>query len=259
MATKPAAKTTAAKATKPGSNVVPIKSRSLVSVKEQMAAALAEQSGKTAPASGNAIRVTQDKHFLLPDGTKTQGPIDLVIVNFMTNHRFYEGAYDPKNISPPACFAIGPNPQAMVPSAKAPLPQASNCQECPNNAFGSAGEGKACKNSRNMAVLPPDATSDTPMWTLQTSPTANKGFDGLVKSVERVFQVPMAGVVVSVSFDPNETYAKLVFSDPRPNENVGLAFERMDEAKAMLATEPDVTGFVPMSKTPARKAAGARR
>ena len=58
MATKPAAKTTT-KATKPGSNVVPIKSRSLVSVKEQMAAALAEQSGKTAPASGNAIRVTR--------------------------------------------------------------------------------------------------------------------------------------------------------------------------------------------------------
>jgi hypothetical protein len=59
------------------------------------------------------------------------------------------------------------------------------------------------------------------------------------------------------SFDPSVTYAKLVFSNPQPNENVAVGFGRQDEAKALLAVEPDVSGFV---KAPVRGAkAGARR
>lgn len=230
----------------------------VVNIQDMLRAQAAAMSDKTAPASGNAIRVTQDKQFLLPDGTKTPGPLQLVIIDFISKNAFYEGAYDPKAISPPACFAIGSNPLKMVPSANAPLIQSTDCQSCPMNAFGSAGTGKACKNSRVLAVLPPDADENTPLWTLATSPTANKGFDGFVTSVARVFQVPPVGVVATVGFDANETYAKLVFSDPQPNENVGAHFARQDEARAMLAVEPDVSSFVKAAPT-ARGKVAARR
>lgn len=250
MATKPKSTTTAVAVKKPSS-------ANIVSIQAALKAQAESMGDRTAPAGGNSIRITQDKQFLLPDGTKSPGPLELVIVDFTAKNAFYEGAYDPKTITPPACFAIGTNPLKMVPSKNAPLPQAVDCQSCSMNMFGSSGEGKACKNSRVLAVLPPDAEEDTPLWILSTSPTANKGFDGYVTSVARVFQTPPIGVITTVSFDPNESYAKLVFANPQPNPLIAVHFGRQDEAKALLTTEPDVSKFV--SKTPVRGKTAARR
>lgn len=250
MATK--AKPTTAVAVKKASNT------NIISIQDALKAQAAAVSDKVAPASGNSIRVTQDKQFLLPDGTKTPGPLELVIVDFTSKNSFYEGAYDPKNISPPACFAIGTNPLKLVPSKNAPVAQATDCASCPMNQFGSNGTGKACKNSRVLAVLPPDADENTPLWLLATSATANKGFDGYVGGVARVFQMPPVGVVTTVGFDPNETYAKLVFSNPQPNANVADHFARQEEAKAMLAVEPDTSSYV-KAPPPRGKATAARR
>lgn len=239
-------------ATKPKSTAVAVKAASgnIVSIQDALKAQALAMAGRTAPATGSAIRVTQDKQFLLPDGTKTPGPLELVIVDFTSKNMFYEGAYDPKNISPPACFSIGNDIKGMAPSKNAPAPQASSCDSCPMNQFGSAGDGKACKNCRVLAVLPPDADADTPLWILSTSPTANKGFDGYVGSVARLFEMPPIGVVTTVSFDTSVTYAKLVFGDAKPNPNVGMHFARQDEAKAMLAVEPDTSGYVAKAKKP---------
>ena len=121
------------------------------------------------------------------------------------------------------------------------------------NQFGSSGKGKACKNMRLLAVLPPDADADTPLWTLAVSPTAIKGFDGFVGSVARTFQMPPISVIASVDFNPNETFASLTFGDPRPNENLAEHFARQAEAKELLMAEPDVAGF---NQAPAK--AGAR-
>lgn len=252
MATKPKTPSTAVVVKKPSAS-------NIVSIQEQLKAQAAAMSDKVAPAGGNSIRVTQDKQFLLPDGTKTPGPLELVIVDFTSKNSFYEGAYDPKNISPPACFAIGSNPLKMVPSPNAPLAQATDCGSCPMNQFGSAGTGKACKNSRVLAVLPPDADENTPLWILTTSPTANKGFDGYVGGVARVFQMPPVGVVTTVGFDSNETYAKLTFGNPQPNPSVAVHFGRQEEARAMLAVEPDTSSFVKAPPPSRGKPAAARR
>ena len=81
--------------------------------------------------------------------------LELVVVDFVTTHNFYAGRFDKDNIVPPDCFAIGVDPKNMVPSPNAPNPQAKDCQSCPMNAWGSDGKGKACKNGRKLAVLPP--------------------------------------------------------------------------------------------------------
>lgn len=240
-------------ATKPKGTAVAVKAASgnVVSIMDTLKAQAALMAGRTQPATGSSIRVTQDKQFLLPDGTKTPGPLQMVIVDFTTKNVFYEGAYDPKNISPPACFAIGNDIKGMAPSKSSPLPQAASCESCPMNQFGSAGDGKACKNTRVMAVLVPDADATTPMWLLATSPTANKGFDAYVNSLTRkpLEMIPV-GAITTVSFDPSVTYAKLMFSDPELNPLAEVHYARMDEAKAMLGVEPDVSGFV--KKPPAK-------
>ena len=257
MATKakPAAASTAVAVKKPSS-------ANIVSIKEAMAALLVDQGDKVAPGGGNAIRITQDKKFILPDGTTTPGPLELVIVDFQTEHRFYEGAFNAKEMVPPNCFAIGSNPLKMFMSKNAPDPQAAdgNCQTCEMNQWDSAGvgKGKACKNTRILAVLPPDADEDTPLWKLGVSPTATKAFDGFVTSVARVFQTIPVGVVVTVGFDDSVTYSKLVFSNPQPNGNIEAHFARRAEAAEMLAIEPDVSKFV-SAKPVARGKVGARR
>jgi len=233
------------------------KSTNVVSIQEnlkQMAATLAE---RTMPAGGNKIRITQDKKFILPDGATTEGPLQLIIVDFVTVHQFYGQKYDRNNIVPPECFAVGLNPKQMFPLKESPNLQADDCQSCQMNAFGSGnGEGKACKNSRRLAVLPEGATADDPMWILDVSPTGLRAFDGFVGQIVRTFGLPPVSVVATVSFDESVDYSRLVFSDPKPNEALDVCYARMDEAREMLMQAPD---FTARSAPAARKAAPARK
>lgn len=241
MATKPKPSTTAVAVKKPVSGNV-------VSIQEALKTQAATLADRTKPATGNQIRLSPGK-FTLPDGTTTPGPLELVVVDFVSKNAYYPDGFDPKNIVPPTCFAIGTDIKSMLPSPNAPVNQnaGSDCATCPQNQWESdpkGGRGKACKNSRLMAVLPPDATEDTPMWLLATSPTAVKSFDAFVSSVATMYEMPPVGSVVTVSLNPNETYAQLVFSDPVPNANVAVHFARQGEAQKRLTVEPDVAGYV---------------
>lgn len=246
--------------TKPGAGtaVATRNNHAVVNVKEQMAAQLAKLADKTAPATGNKIRITQDKQFELPDGTKTRDPLQLVIVEFSSRNTYYLSAFDKDNPEPPACFAIGDNPRTLVPADNSPEKQSDACSSCPMNAFGTAanGKGKACKNSRLLAVLPPDAADDTPLWTLEVSPTALKGFDGYVNNVARTFQAPPIGVITTVGLSESFDFPSLTFGEPVVNENVAVHMARLAEATELVNAEPDVSQFgaeKPAAKTPSRK------
>lgn len=230
---------------------------SLVDIKAQMAAEVAALASRVGAPGGDAIKVTQDKKFELPDGTK-HTELRVVVVEFVSANSFYEGAYDKDNISPPACFSIGISPTTLVPSENSPLKQADACSACPMNQFGTAGNGKACKNGRVLAVLPPDGDAETPLAILKVSPTALKAFDAYVTTIARQFGMPPVGVTTLVTFDDNVTYASLRFGEPEPNENLAVHFGRKAEAMERLMTEPDVSQF--QSAPPPKKAvAQARR
>lgn len=243
------------KATGPGTALAKKQATDIATIQEALKAQAAEISERTQPATGNKIQLSNSKTFELPDGTKTDGPLELVIVDFVSKNMFYTSDYDPKEITPPACFAIGIKPTQLAPSNNSPVKQSAECSGCPMNQFGTdkRGTGKACKNTRWLAVLPPDADENTPIWFLSVSPTALKGFDGYVSSIARQFNMPPISVVTSVSFDQNADYAKLVFGDPQPNENLAVHFARQVEARELLMQEPDVSGYVE-DKPPARKA-----
>lgn len=255
----PAAKKATGKAAaEPGTAVAVRKSGSVVNIQEQLRQQAAEMAGRTQSPGGNKIRVTQDKQIVLPDGAKVS-EIDVVVVDFATVHNFYEGKFDSKNITPPGCFAVGFNPKAMAPTDSSPNKQAEDCQTCPMNEFGSDGAGKACKNGRRLAVLPPNETGDdvdadenTELMILDVSPTALKNWDGYVQGLARTFQLPPVGFITHVSFDETVDYPRLKFSDPRPIASVDAAYARQDEAKALLLTEPDFSGWV----APAAKGRG---
>lgn len=252
--------TKALKTAGPASTAVAVKkaNTSIVSIKDQIAAQVAALGDRIAPPSGSKIKLSPGA-MTLPNGTRTPGPLQAVIVDFVAKNQFFVGAYDKDNIVPPVCFAIGTVPAKLVPSPNSPEPQAKSCAECPMNAFGSApnGKGKACKNERLMALLPPDAEPDAPLWTLSAGPTSIKGFDSFVASVARTFQTVPAGVITTISMGDGD-YASTNYGDAVPNENLAEHFARQGEAQELLAVEPDLSGYVPASAKPARKAAPTR-
>lgn len=239
------------------------KNYNVADIQAQLKAQAAAMGDRTAPPGGNKIKVTQSKEFVLPNGQKTAGPIVACVVDFCTVHNFYEGKYDPKNIQPPVCYAIGSNPKDMTPSAKGIKIQAKTCQECPMNQFGSEGDGKACKNGRRLALLPAndagnDVDHEADMWVLDVSPTALKKWDAYVQTLARTFQLPPVGFLTTISFDPGVDYPQLMFTEPTPITSLGEAMARQDEAKEILATEPDLSGYDPKGGKTTGKA-GARR
>lgn len=260
MATKTPPKTAALnKAPTKASTAVAVKksNTNIVSIQEALKAQVAGLGSRIAPATGNMIRATQDKKIILPDGTKTDGALELVIIDFVVAHNYYENDFNKDEIVPPGCFAIGTNPKQMFPSPNVPNKQYDNCQECPMNAWdsGKGGKGKACNNERLMAVLPPDADEDTPIWLLKASKTAIKDFDGYVAGVARSFQSMPISVITTVTLDENSTYPSFRFSDPKPNPNLAVHFARQEEAKALLTAERDVSGYVPVQAIKGRKPA----
>lgn len=256
-ATKPAAKTSA----KPTSNVVALKKSggAVVDIRKQLEAQAAAMSERTAPPTGNSIR-TAGKKFSFPDGRKDDGPIDVVVIDFVARNEFYESDFDKDNIVPPSCFAIGTIPAKLVASDNSPQKQSDECSSCPMNAFGSKGKGKACSNTRLLAVVDPEGGADAPIFTLKVAPMGLKSFDGFVQATSRTFGLPPVGVVVTVSFDDGEDFPKLVFGDAKPNENLEAHFARQDEARAMLNAEPDVSGYeAPKPKAAKGKPAAGRQ
>lgn len=259
--------TTAKKTAKPSAkNEIAVRKTtavgSTINIKEQLAAMMAKQSGMTGAVSGNKIRITQDKQFALPDGSKTREPLQLVVVGFTSRYDFYEDDFDKNNIVPPTCFAIGDIPTKLVPSPNSPVKQSDACSGCPMNEFGSKGKGKACKNSRVLAVLPPLERDDdgnpieAPMWLIQTSPTAISAWDGYVKEVQRSFNAPPIAVLTTVDFSDSD-YPTLDFGGAVPNEEMEYFFSRVDEATELLAQEPDVSSYgkeAPAKAKPAKPA-----
>lgn len=202
---------------------------------------------KISAPSGDRIKFLKNGNIVCPDGSEGT-ELEVVVLDFITANLYYDRPFDKDNVFPPACFALGPEPTLLVPSKNSPARNADTCSACPNNQFGSAlnGKGKACKNSRLVAVAPADAKEgDCPIWILSVPPTSIKAFDAYVSGLAIKNKTIPVGVVTSLTLDPNSEYASPRFSVVRPlnNEELPLFFEARPEALARLMAEPDVSGY----------------
>jgi hypothetical protein len=227
--------------------VVVAKSNLPVSIAEQLRKETEELSKRIAAPGGDKIKLTKDKFFKLPDGTKNAGPLTVVILDFVSTNLFHDSPYKEGAPSAPACFAIGLEPDALAPSKTSPDVQSASCNVCPNNKFGSKGTGKACKNIRKLAVIAGAGAlaldPNSPMWMLEVSPTGLKAFDAYVQTVRAQFGVPPVGVITDVFFDPSSDHQSLRFGNPQPNPNLEAHFSRRTAARQRLLAEPDVSKY----------------
>jgi hypothetical protein len=192
----------------------------------------------------DAIRITQDKKFEMPNGDVLD-VIEGVIVDFVYRNEYYKEAFNRKQIKPPICFAIATEAANMHPSPNSPeLQEPKGCDYCQWNQWGSSptNNGKACKNTVLMGLLPPNATNDDPVWTLKTSPTAIKHFNSYISKLGHTLNKSKDAVVTRIFFDPSSAYASVRFEAIGLNEKYEDTLMRTSEARARLLQEPDLTG-----------------
>lgn len=257
-AEKPAAKSTA---------LAKAKSTLPANINEEFANEVAALQKRISAPSGDRITVTQAKTLKLPNGLEVD-EIECVVVDFVAANFYYSKQFDRNNIVPPDCFAIGMEPAGLVPSDNSPDKQCPSCAGCWANQFKSAttGRGKACSNTRLLAVLPLDAEDSTPFMILKVSSTGLKSFDGHVATVASKFGVPVRGVTTRVKLSDDE-WASLRFEviEKLSPKDPLLAIAQANKAAALtrLQTEPDVSAPAandskPVRMPASRKVAGRR-
>lgn len=232
----------------------------LANVDEELNKEVAQIQNRIGAPETNSISI-RDKIFTFPDGRVEQGPLELVIVDFLAWNQYFDRPFDAKNPAPPVCFAYGREVRNLVPSENAPERQAEACESCWANEFGSGnGDGKACKNQRRLVVMDPHEDPESgPLYTLNVPPASLKKFDGYVSTIQRVYQAPPIKVVTSVSFHPESVYAQLIFHNPQPNPNYREHFARREEARLLLEAEPDLSGYEPAKPKRSARSTGRKR
>ena len=232
-----------------------------VNYQEQLAKEAAEISKRIATPSGDRIRFNSNRSLITPDGNEGE-ELEVVVVDFVSSNLFYDGPFDRDNPQPPGCFAIGVEPSLLVPSPNSPNKQAETCSACPNNQFGSAGKGKACKNTRLLAVMPVAMDGDEPpIWIMSVPPTSMKSFDAYVQTLASKHKTIPIGVVTRITLDQGVQFAAPRFSVVRPlkAEEFETYMPRREEANTRLTAEPDVSQYAPPKGATAGRGQPVRR
>jgi hypothetical protein len=208
------------------------------------------------------------------DGFPITMPFEAIVLDAVHEYAWYRDPYNPDTIAIPACFALGEDPDDLVPhesstdmqggptrGAKAKNP---NCAVCWANAFASAatGRGKACRNMIRVALQTPDLLyAEPPM--VRVSPMGLRGFGKFVKQVTQLMRLPTWAVYAQIDFEEKADYPLLRFSvlreengEPRLVEQAKRGALRQMAAQArprLLAPYDFGTSTPQLTQAPARK------
>jgi len=184
------------------------------------------------------------------------GSIEVVILKASAglSKTYYKGGFVEGSSEAPDCMSNN----GIVPDPQSPMKQAASCAACPMNRWGAdirqdgtAGKGKACKDTKRLAVVPladiKNEVSGGPMLlrvpaaSLQDVATYGKGVNKL--------GYHYYGVATRIGFDIKEAYPKLTFAPIRALTDA--------EADVVIAHRTDSVIDAIMAETPAEAAAPA--
>jgi len=170
--------------------------------------------------------------------------LDCIIIASNHSNKLYKGAYDPDNIANPDCYSYSPDGVDMVPHPSVVNPVHDNCATCPANQWksqgmfgGKVGAGKACKNGRNLALIPadtaPDSIADAEVAVANLPVTSGQNWSTYVNKIATLFNRPPLGMVTTIGVVPDlKTQFKVVFTN---HSTVPAAMLRglLDKAKTV--------------------------
>lgn len=205
------------------------------------------------------IRINGTRFMAVEGDTKINLPLLEMKIVFLRSapglrKSWYATKYDPNSADDnkaPDCFSndgVTPHPSSLH-------RQSENCAGCPMNVFGtgtaadgSPGKGKACADSKQLAVFAPEARkngAENDIFGFRVPPASLKNFGGYVKALTNR-GVPLVSVVTTVGFDPNASYPVLTFkfAQALSPDHINAVIEKAksDEVEAiinpMMATTP---------------------
>jgi hypothetical protein len=201
---------------------------------------LAEANQRIAQSDSSRVSVERTG-FTAPGQDEAFQKLEIIVVDYTLVHSFWPGPYDADNIVDPDCYANNRIFTDLVPHEDSPDKQAETCAVCPMNQWGSApvGKGKACKNSRLLAILPPDGVSKAPMWTVSVSPTGTKRWDVYTRDLAKNNLTPMF-VRTKITLMPGLKYASLNFEleEALDGDTVNDVIARLGDAQHLLDRPP---------------------
>lgn len=217
-----------------------------VSIEDQIQKQLAELKGQISAPPANKIS-TAGKIFTLPDGRKTQGPLNLIVLDFVWLLAHYKGTYKAGNPQPPDCWAIGrakPESGELKPHESVEQPYGEDCKICPKNQWNTAdnGRGKACKNQRRLIVVEQDATLSNDPYTLYVSPGALKNWEAYVNLLSKTHGILPLQAITKVSFDEHQTYSSLRFEFVERHDRLNEVWALKEKAQDLLWRDIDTRG-----------------
>jgi len=209
-----------------------------------MAAGAANAEASTG--TGSAFLTVKKGARLAYNGEEIDGnALNVVVLDAMFLNTWYKDAFDPDNPTSPACFAMGREESDMVPHENSTLPQSDACHGCPLNEFGSAekGRGKACKNSRRLAMILESDLEDldnaTPFF-VNLNPGSLKGWAKYVKNLNDIFKRPPLAFITEISTIPDDQFQhKFVFkqlSQISENDVLGALITKQEQTESELFT-----------------------
>lgn len=187
---------------------------------EELAAAAKDESAKETPSITNISFRSGVLSFggqPIPNNTMTA-----IVMQTAYERALYEGPFDPNKVKSPICFALSTDGEDMAPHDNSLHPQNETCIGCPMNEWGSAGEGrrgKACKETRRLALIPADKlesvndikTSELAMAKIPVTSVSN--WSNYVHQVSAVHNVPFWAVVTRLTLRPHIKNQFEVFFD----------------------------------------------
>lgn len=152
--------------------------------------------------------------ILAYDGNPMPGnEMEVVVLAHNYEHALFEGAFDPATPRSPVCFAIGDDKDNLAPHINSLKPQSDSCAECPMGEWESdprpGSKGKACKQTRRLAVMPSDALDDldnigkAQVAMLRLPPTSEKNWAVYIQTINATDKRPPWAVVTDVKVSPH--------------------------------------------------------
>lgn len=188
------------------------------------------QAAAEKPVGGFKKLSTRGGILAIDDTPLEDNELRCIVLVAMHENLYYTGRYDPNVPQTPACFSFGEFDSKTVeddmePHADSEQPQGDEdrkCAGCWANQMGSAdtGRGKACKNSRRLALVTEDALNSpeemeaAEIRTFSIPVTSVKGWANYVRiKLGDEIRRPYYGVITKIQVVPDaKTQYKALFS-----------------------------------------------